>query len=84
MTTTVTPTSYTLTVVGGSLQYGVFKVADAVSGAVIGNYPGHFVLDAAGSPVNPSTEDTQQLLLAALNALLAVFQNGIALDAGAA
>ena len=82
MATIVTPTSYTVTVVGGSFQYGTFTVKDATSGAVIAAYPGHVVLDAAGSPVNPSTEDTQLLLLAAINALLAVFQSGITLDAG--
>ena len=84
MATIVTQVSYTVTVVGGSFQYGAFKVADATSGAVLGNYPGHFALSAAGAPVNPSTEDTQLLLLAAINALLAVFQGGLALDAGKA
>ena len=76
MPTTSTPNSYDVT------------ITDSVTGKVIG-YPAHFVLDAAGSPVNPSTEDTlqqvlavQHLLLASMNALLAVFQKPVAFDAG--
>ena len=80
MTTTVTPQSRTVTVVGGSFQYGTYAVS--VNGGTATEYPAHFVLNAGGALLNPSTEDTQLLVLAALNALLAVFKGDVVVDAG--
>jgi hypothetical protein len=66
MTLTVKPMSYTVTVVGGSFAYGMYQVVDSTGAQPTAAYPAHLVINAGGSPVNPATEDTQQLLLTAM------------------
>ena len=77
MTLAVQPITYLITTIGGQLSYGTFQVTDTTGAKATASYPAHFLFNSSAALVNPSTEDTQLLVLNAIQALTVALENAV-------